>query len=198
MIKAELFRRSFEGGFTPNASSTELVRQSGKLIKWEKSFDGNRLVLIFPVNPKASAIPYCPGEFWPVIYWTGPKYNERDDGLISYYQYASQADIEEIQQLRKAVIKKVGEQNVFDHEVYHGIRDASLGSILAGLDAPLAPNHPHTALYYLDEDDAESWGAWFGSHIEAWIVRFRAAPETLEAWCWRNIWKDLPKTGGNA
>jgi hypothetical protein len=126
------------------------------------------------VNPKAAGIPDCPGEFWPVIAWNGPRHGPRDDGTVSYYQY--EADLGSMQETRRNVVEKA--------------RDCPYWETLrSGLDLPLVAQAPHVALYYFDEDDAVAWGMWFGARIGKWLRRFAAAPETLESWAWRVLWR---------
>ena len=35
---------------------------------------------------------------------------------------------------------------------------------------------------------AAAWASLFGAAIGGWLSRFRANPETLEAWCQRELW----------
>jgi hypothetical protein len=134
------------------------------------------------VNPKAAGIADCPGEFWPVISWNGPRHGPRDDGSVSYYQY--EAELAPMQALRRAVLEKAA---VGQCPGLPGLRE--------GLEFPLRPQTPHVALYYVDEGDARAWGGWFGDHVAAWLRRFTATPETLDAWCWRELWDHDPKVG---
>jgi hypothetical protein len=128
------------------------------------------------VNPKAAGIPDCPGEFWPVISWSGPRHGPRDDGSVSYYQY--ETELAAMQAIRRAVLEKPAVRGC-----------AYLSTLRAGLELPLLPQHPHVALYFTDEQDARAWGGWFGGRIGVWLRRFAAAPETLESWAWRVLWR---------
>lgn len=138
------------------------------------------LRLAFRVNPKVSALPDWPGEFWPVISWSGPRHDARDDGTVSYYQYATDTEMAAMQEMRRAVIGKAKDS----------LQSVHLETIISGLQLPLRPQNPHVALYCLDQPDASMWGKWFGEHIGEWLRRFGASPETLEAWCWRVLWRD--------
>lgn len=192
MIKSVLFIKSFDESFIDGARLAGLDRQRSKTSKWLLKHDSGDLQFQFRVNQKASAIPYCPGEFWAEVSWNGQRYNSRDDGMVSYYQYTSDTDNEKIQALDKVVIAKVRSQETFENESFKTMRDISLGTIDIGLNKPPEPRFPNYPLYYLDSVDASAWGVWFASNIGLWIYRFQQVPETLEAWSWRVLWKDLP------
>jgi hypothetical protein len=136
--------------------------------------------LAFPVSARSAGLPDVPGEFRPVISWQGPRAGAADDGTVSYYQYAGTGDIAAMQALRRSVVSKVAAR---------AQPNRLLSVIIEGLDLPLLPQHPDIALYYFDNDDAAAWGRWFGGHIGAWIEAFEGAPETLEAHCWRVLWR---------
>lgn len=162
----------FHETFAPPAADAGLTRRGRKGAKWTN----RELEFNFRVNPKAAGIPDCPGEFWPVISWSGPRYGPRDDGSVSYYQY--ETDLEAMRAMRHRVVEKPA------------IRGCGyLQTLRSGLELPLLAQHPHAALYYVDEEDARAWGSWFGSRIGEWLRRFAAAPETLESWAWRVLWK---------
>lgn len=132
------------------------------------------------MNPKIAGLPDTPGEFWPVISWKGPGGGARDDGTVSYYQYATSDDLSDMQRLRRGVVQKV---------IARAPPDKPFAVLLGGLDLPLAPQHPHVALYYFDAGDGTAWGAWFAARIGDWSARFQAAPETLDRYCWRVLWR---------
>jgi hypothetical protein len=136
--------------------------------------------LAFPVSAKSAGLPDVPGEFWPVMSWQGPRAGARDDGTVSYYQYADTGDLESMQALRRSIVQKVAAR---------AQPNKLLSVMIEGLDLPLLPQHPHVALYYFDDDDAAAWGDWFGRRMGAWIRRFEGAPETLDAYCWRVLWR---------
>jgi hypothetical protein len=175
-IRAAAFHEAFGAEFAPRAEAAGFRRQGRQASKWRCAAAGHPLLVNFRVNPKAAGLPGVPGEFWPVIDWQGPRYGVRDDGSISYYQYASEADLAEIQALRHTVIDKAGPETPY------------LAILRQGLELPLRIQGPDVALFYLDEADAGAWGSWFGARIAAWLGRFNAAPETLESWCWRVLW----------
>lgn len=192
MIPSLEFTRAFDGAFEPGARRAGLIRRRGRASRWGLVDPGGDLQLQFRVNPRASAIPHSPGEFWPVVTWEGPRHGPRDDGAVSFYQYTTPAENEAIHALVVRVIDKVRRQDDFAHEALRTARDALLAAIDLDLDRPPEPRLPSYALYYLDAADAAAWGAWFGETVSPWIERFRKAPESLEAWSWRVLWKDLP------
>ena len=122
------------------------------------------------MNRSGAGRPDVPGEFRPEISW---------QGTVSYYQYASEAELAELQALRRGVVQKVAAQ---------ARPNPTLASYVDGLDIPLRAQHPDVWLYYFDERDAAAWGGWFGARIAAWCARFAAAPETLESYCRRVLW----------
>jgi len=164
LIPAEAFHLAFDAAFAPAAAAAGLSRRG---TKWKLVVAGHGLQLGFPVNRRSAGLPDVPGEFRPEIAW---------QGTVSYYQYASEADFQEMRALRRAVVQKV---------VAHAQPNRLLTVIVDGLDIPLRVQHPDVALYYFDENDAAAWGGWFGARVSAWLARFTAAPETLEAWCRR-------------
>jgi hypothetical protein len=187
MIKAAAFYRNFEAGFA--GSSAKLLRRSGGSIpKYTAEAAGDTLSIWFKVSGKASAIPYQPGEFWPVIQAKKMRHGKRDDGLLSWYQYTDKAMEEAIVRQRWLVYDKVKDQSHFEPEFWRQARDLWLTTARDLLDFELRPGFPHSRLYYLDEADAMQWGVIFGMQIETWLERFRDLPETLEMHMWRVHW----------
>jgi hypothetical protein len=169
----------FHEAFAPSAADAGLTRRGRKGAKWTN----RELEFNFRVNPKAAGIADCPGEFWPVISWNGPRYGPRDDGTVSYYQYVTQSDLGAIQAMRSTVLEK------------QAVRGCPyLQTLREGLEPPFYPQQPHSGLFYVDEEDARAWGGWFGGNIAGWLKKFTASPETLEAWVWRVVWDE--KTRG--
>lgn len=171
MIPAAAFYREFDAAFAPPAKAAGLARRGRSGAKWRNA----ELEFNFRVNPKASMLPDCPGEFWPVIEWNGPRHGPRDDGTVSYYQYESQT--EPMQAMQHAILDKPAVRAC-----------AFLATLRSLAEHPLVAQSPHTGLYYVDEGDARAWGAWFGERVGEWLRRFAAAPETLETWAWRVLW----------
>lgn len=192
MIKSNLFYAAFERGFGSHATSPAIVRRRGKIPKYQARIDSDEVHFWFKVNPKASAIPNQPGHFWPVIESKTLRYNNRDDGLLSWYQYTDAEMIQQMTQLQWGVFAKAGDQQTFELDIW---RDLLMGSCLplmkTSIEMGFQPGSPHTGLYYLDEADAAAWGALFSAQLVQWLERYRLAPETLEAYMWRVHWNKL-------
>ena len=172
MIRAEVFYREFDAAFAPAARQAGLTRRGRTGAKWRSA----ELEFNFRVNPKASMIPECPGEFSPRIAWSGPRHGPRDDGTVSYYQY--EPELAAMQAILRATLEKPA------------VRACPyLPTLRSMVEQPLVPQRPDASLYYADEEDARVWGAWFGTRIAEWLHRFAAAPETLESWAWRVLWR---------
>jgi hypothetical protein len=188
MIKSDLFYPAFESALTA-ATPGLLQRQRGKLPKFTAATATGPLSIWFKVNAKASAIPYQPGEFWPVIEAATLRYGERDSGTVSWHQYTTPEENAAILDLNRRVYAKTQAQDTFENDVYRQMRDIWLNMAAFALDQPLLPGHPHTGLHYLDEEDAHAWGALFGQQLEGWLQRFNTQPETLEMYMWRVHWQ---------
>jgi hypothetical protein len=193
MIKSDIFYARFDEGFGAAVQRLPVRRLKGKVSKYELASASGPVQLLFQVNPKASAMPYAPGEFWPVL--TAPASLRRgepsDDGTISWYQYTSDADHQAVQALQRRVYEKVAAQEAFSHELYRDLRDQSLEMMRTVIEPPLEPRFPSTPLHYLDGDDAQAWGALFAAQLPGWLERFQASPETLERYMWRVHWAHL-------
>ncbi|HEU4699361.1 MAG TPA: hypothetical protein VFS40_09280 [Gemmatimonadales bacterium] len=188
MIKSGVFHASFHRGFAP-ALRTLPGRRTGRTSAYEIETAVGPLALAFHVNPKASAIPYCAGECWPLLHAPAPlRRAEGDDGLVSWYQYTTEPEHAAIQALQRRVYAKVAAQDGFAVDVHRQMRDNSLPLLRATTEAPLEARFPHTALAYLDADDAEAWGTLLGAQLPGWLARFQAQPETLESYMWRVHW----------
>jgi len=188
MIRADAFYPAFHAAFAGAAGDAGFRRQGRKGSKWKIRAAGDDLHFNFRVNPKASAIPGWPGEFWPVIVWDGKRYNTRDDGTISYYQYVTAAELEAVQAMRRAVVEKIAAQDPLKLGRDH------LQIFFSSVELPLPPQNPHVGLYYFDEAHAAMWGKWFADNIGEWLRRFCARPETLERWAWRVLWGDKSRS----
>ncbi len=146
--------------------------------------------LWFKVNGKASAIPYQPGEFWPVIEAKKMRHNAQDDGLVSWYQYTDKAMEAPIVAQQRLVYQKTKDQAHSELQFWRQTRDLWLAGSRDSLDIELRPGWPHTSLYYLDEADATQWGVIFGAQLSAWINRFAETPETLQQHMGRVHWSN--------
>jgi hypothetical protein len=185
MIRADAFYSAFDTAFASAAGDAGFRRQGRQGSKWKIRAAGDDLHFNFRVNPKASAIPGAPGEFWPVIVWDGKRYNSRDDGTVSYYQYLTAAELETVQAMRRAVVENAAAQDPLQLGRDH------LRIFFSSVELPLTPQNPHVGLYYFDAADAAMWGKWFGEHIGDWLRRFGAEPETLERWARRVLWSGV-------
>jgi hypothetical protein len=193
MIKSDIFYTRFDQGFEAAVPLLPIRRLKGKVSKYELASSSGPVQLLFQVNSKASAMPYAPGQFWPVI--TAPASlrsgEPSDDGTISWYQYTSDAANQEVQALQRRVYEKVASQDAFSHELYRDLRDQSLEMMRTSIESPLEPRFPSTPLHYLDGDDAQAWGALFAAQLPDWLARFQAGPETLDRYMWRVHWAHL-------
>ncbi len=192
MIRADAFTPAFEAALAGGAARAGLTRRRGRMSRWAGSRPAGDLLFQFRINPKMSGIAGCPGELWAEATWDGPRHGPRDSGAVSFYQYTTEDDHRSLTALRRSAVDKAAAFTGFAHESERLGREALLSAILLDLEEPPRPQHPQHALYYFDREDAAGWGAWFGERLEGWIRRFDAAPETLEAWCWRVLWRDLP------
>jgi hypothetical protein len=114
--------------------------------------------------------------------------DEKDDGIVSWYQYTNAEMEEAFHGQQRQVFAKTEAQSVFEHELWRQTRDLWLNVSRASLDFPFAPGFPHARLCYLDEDDATRWGVLIGEQFPAWLSRFAERPETLQTHMWRVHW----------
>src|SRR5271170_5535611 len=124
MIKSDFFYAAFEAGFTSQPTSPIVARKRGKVPKYCAAAGTEKVDFWFKVNPKASALPPFPGEFWPVIETGQFRYNERDNGLISWYQYSNEQMKDEMKRLQWSVFTKFENQADFRFESSRRLRDA--------------------------------------------------------------------------
>jgi len=109
LIPAEAFHLAFDAAFAPAAAAAGLSRRG---TKWKLVVAGHGLQLGFPVNKRGAGLADIPGEFRPQLSW---------QGTVSYYQYTSEAELMEMQALRRGVVQKV---------VARGRRNAILASTI--------------------------------------------------------------------
>ena len=147
----------------------------------------------FKVNPKASAIPYHAGEFWPVIEAMDFRYDPQDEGTISWYQYTDSGMEKRMRRMQQRVYDKVKKQKEFENESFRIMRDVSLGLMKEFIKQGFQARLPHTALYYLDESDAAEWGEILGKQLPVWTKKFFARPETLMGYMWRVHWNETSR-----
>lgn len=189
MIKSDLFYAAFEAGFKSQTTSPIVARKRGKIPKYYAAAGKERIDFWFKVNPKASALPPFPGEFWPVIETEQFRYDETDNGLVSWYQYTDGQMKEEMKRHQWSVFAKFENQTDFEFKSSKRSRDAHLPSLRRRIEEDFRANWPHEALYYMDEQDAENWGKLFARQLIPWVEKFWANPETLDGYMWRVHWK---------
>lgn len=191
MIKSDVFYSAFEKGFASQQTSPLIAKRRGRIPKYYALVGPEELSFWFKVNPKASAMPYLPGEFWPVIEAKQLRYNEKDKGLLSWYQYTDESINAEMKAFQWSVYAKVENQTTFERESLRRLRDSFLPSLRRDIEHELRVGSPHDPLFYLDARDAEFWGKLFAVHLLPWMERFCAAPETLDGYMWRVHWGHL-------
>jgi len=191
MIKSDYFYEAFISGFSSLQSPTAVSKKRGKIAKYLIESSAGPLELWFKVNSKASAIPYQAGEFWPELISGQLRYDSQDDGTVSWYQYTDETQRAAMSALQQQVYAKVAAQDNFENDLWRQMRDNSLYLLQLFAEEEFKPNSPHSRLFYLDEEDAYSWGALFVSHFATWLERFNTQPETLNTYMWRVEWTNI-------
>lgn len=191
MIRSELFYASFEAGLLTAGLPAGVTRSGGKIPKYTANTLAGKLKFWFKVNGKASAIPHQPGDFCPEIEADKKlRCDERDSGLVSWYQYTDEAMHEAFRTQQRRVFDKTAAQADFSIDLWRQTRDIWVNITRESLAFPFAAGFPHTRLHYLDEADARQWGVILGSQFSAWLDRFNVRPETLQRYMWRVHWAD--------
>ena len=188
MIKSDQFYAAFSKGLAQVCPIEAQLRRRGRIPKCVANTPVGKVDIWFKVNGKASALPFQPGEFWPVLEVADLRFNDRDDGTLSWYQYADESNQEEMLNQQKVVMRKVAGQNNIEPRLWEVSRDVSVRSMADFIEMGFRVGFPHTSLYYLDEEDAFVWGGILGKQLPDWLERFCAAPETLEGYMWRVHW----------
>lgn len=191
MITSDLFYPAFDAGLAAAGLPASFRRRRGKPSKYDCVLPDETLEFRFQINPKASAIPHQPGQFRPSI--TAPdRVSDRDDATVSWYQYADEAMIAAFLAQQARVRDHVAAQTEFEVDIWREQRDVSLRTMQSFIDLGLRAAWPDSALYYLDESDAQAWGRLIGAQLPTWIERYTARPETLDAYMWRVHWGGQP------
>ncbi|MCR6699839.1 MAG: hypothetical protein NVV68_01085 [Dokdonella sp.] len=155
MIGSDRFYCAFDAGLAAAGLPAAFRRRRGKPSRYDCALPGVTLEFWFQVNPKASAIPYQPGEFRPSI--TAPdRGGDHDDATVSWYQYADEAMIAAFLAQQARVRDHVAAQTEFEPDIWREQRDVSLRTMQSFIDLGLRPAWPDSALYYLDESDAQT------------------------------------------
>lgn len=193
MIKSDEFYARFDQGFAPARDSLPLVRLRGKASKYRVATAAGDLEFWFKVNSKASALPNQPGEFWPVI--TGAESlrdaQRHDDGIVSWYQYVTEEEGSGMRGMQHRVVEKAAAQEEFEHDLCREMLEARLPELRMQAEEPFEARLPHTALLYLDAEDATRWGELFARCLRGWLERFGREPETLARYMWRVHWSGM-------
>lgn len=179
MIKSELFYAAFSKGIAEACPVEPHLRRRGKIPKYAAATPVGPVDVWFQVHAKASALPYQPGQFWPVVQAVDLRCTERDNGSLSWYQYADDAGQREMLEQQKAVMAKVAGQQMTDPDIWGPLRDGTMRLMATVIEVGFSVGSPHTPLFYLDEKDALDWGRILGRQLPPWLARFCAAPETL-------------------
>jgi hypothetical protein len=185
-VNAKEFRAAFETTFAPAAHAAGLQRRGGRAPKWiDRAREGGTLT--FGVRLSLKNVAFYPFEFMPDISWDGPRYNARDTGEVSYYQYILPAQAAEFLALQKHVVDEFVARA--RRETPERDSDNLAAMLSSHWQMSLRP-HVDSWLQYFTADHAMEWGRLFGSDLGGWISRFRASPETREGWCWRVLWAE--------
>lgn len=155
MIGSDRFHCVFDAGLAAAGLPAAFRRRRGKTSRYDCTLPGGTLAFWFQVNPKASAIPHQPGEFRPSI--TAPdRGGDHDEATVSWYQYADEAMIAAFLAQQARVRDHVAAQTEFEPDIWREQRDVSLRTMQSFIDLGLQPAWPDSALYYLDESDAQT------------------------------------------
>lgn len=155
MIGSDRFYCAFDAGLAAAGLPAAFRRRRGKPSRYDCTLPGGTLAFWFQVNPKASSIPHQPGEFRPSI--TAPdRGGDHDEATVSWYQYADEAMIAAFLAQQAHVRDHVAAQTEFEPDIWREQRDVSLRTMQSFIDLGLRPAWPDSALYYLDESDAQA------------------------------------------
>ncbi|KFN50905.1 hypothetical protein P873_00725 [Arenimonas composti TR7-09 = DSM 18010] len=183
---ADAFQAEFEGVFAPVADAIGLLRRrSTRRLCWTYGRGALALAFDFALNPKATGLlPHYPGEFALTISLPGNSPSPLAT-VVSLFQYTTAAEV----------------------DAYVAVEDRALANFVAGNPAAAtlfppdlrrpAPNVAQWC-HYVTRDDVRAWAQWYAGLIPLWIPRYLDAPESLEDWCWRVLWKDQKRDNGTA
>jgi len=187
-MRAPEFYEHFESGFAAASSQVRLRRLKSPQPKWTTQAADGTVTFKFSTNSKAAGLlPLLwPGEFRPLIEWRHATPKGKVEESLSFFQYTSQVQVDEAIALQRAAIGK------YLRGRYERKQDQD--QWIATFDPFHAPvPNIEQWFYYFDSVDAASWGRYFGSYIGSWLHLFNQQPESLDSWCWRVLWKDLPR-----
>lgn len=187
-MNASEFYRAFESGLISAPLPRDCRRLAGKTSKWKVPIQGGALQFNFSTNSKASGLLdqlLWPGEFRLLLDWHQGTGKAKTISEVSLFQYTTASEVDEFCALQvRALEKYLGSGGP---DPYGTLTDQAN-------DREIRPK-PNTAdwCYYFDEDDARSWGTWFGRLMSPWIERFVTSPESRDDWCWRVLWPHLKR-----
>ncbi len=191
MINSESFNRAFKIGFAKTSTPEYVHKEKGRATKLRIDVGADSISMWFRVNPKSSSNPFNPGEFCPEILSSNRRYDQSDRGMVSWYQYSTNAINERFHDMQYTVFEKFS--NYCSRETQDFLDPflaANLEMMKANISQSFAPNRPHSALFYTDDRDAENWGRLFAECIPDWVENYKANPETLTEYMWRTHWND--------
>ena len=186
-MNAQQFYEAFDIGWASVPMPIELKRLAGKTIKWKLPCASGSLLLSIVTNSKtAGLLPHLPGEYFFRVTWNHFEGDAKKSDEVSWFQYTTNEEAATYAQLQRSVLEKFlalpgkeGLRSIFNY----------------ACDPTWLPRANFSeATFYLDDEDAESWGEWWAQNLPAWLERFNAYPESLNDWCWRVLWSDISKT----
>lgn len=188
-MNAAQFYAAFDLGWGSAAPSRTLRRLAGPTIKWKATSAVGGLTFAFATNPKtAGLLPNLPGEFRLQVAWSHKSIGKSFSDAVSWFQYTTESERHSFATQQRIALEKYLAQP----------GKALMRSVYNYTDDPgwLPRANFDEFAYYMDDNDAMAWGAWYASHITEWCSRFEAAPESFNAWCWRVLWADREAQNG--
>jgi len=185
-MNATQFYSAFENAFLSQSLPQDLRRLAGPTSKWKCKTAVGDLTFAFATNFKtAGLLPHLPGEFRLTVTWSHKKGNERLKDEVSFFQYTTEDENEAYAKLQRQALERF-----LSHAGKEGLR--SIFNYAADPKWLPRPNFDDFG-YYFEEDDAQAFGAWYGTMITPWVFRFIEAPESRNDWCWRVLWPDATR-----
>lgn len=177
-MNAAQFYEAFLDGWAVAQRDAPLKRLAGRTPKWKAATRVGSLTFAVATHSKtAGLLPHLPGEFRLGIRWDRKAGDARRSDGVSWFQYTTEEDAREYGALQRAALEKFLSQP----------GKAQLRAIFNYASDPswLPRANMDEFAYYFDAGDATAWGRWYGARMGSWMVRFEAAPEDFDAWCWR-------------
>lgn len=181
-MNAAEFYRNFESDFASAGLPATFTKQAGKTLKWKMPLPEGALYFKFSTNPKAAGLAeglLWPGEFRLLLEWHQGRGREKRVAEVSLFQYTNEFEVAAYGALQMQVLKKYLARGGVDPY-------GTLAEQAAGPARKPRPNMDEWC-YYVDNEDAQSWGRWHGHLIAPWTERFLTVPESREQWCRRML-----------